>query len=142
MKLVPRQSILDFDSLFDNFWAPVRPGVESANSAFSPRVDVVNDDKHIEITAELPGVEKEDIHVTLDNGILTLSAESHEENKEEKEGKVVRQERRYGQYIRSFDLGGGIQESDINASFANGVLKLQAPKSEPSTPAPKRIEIA
>ncbi|GAB1263785.1 Hsp20/alpha crystallin family protein [Aurantivibrio infirmus] len=142
MNLVPRQSLFDIDSIFDNFWSPSRRDMESTSSAFAPRVDVLDTADHIEISAELPGVKKEDIHVTLDNGILTLSAESHQENKEEKDGKIVRQERRYGKYSRSFDLGDSVKESDVNASFEDGILKLKAPKATRKTSEARRINIA
>ena len=142
MSLVPRNSLFNFDDLFDGFWAPTRFSPEAPSAAFSPRVDVTDKDDHIEITAELPGVKKDDIQVHFEDGILTLSAESHQENKEEKDGKILRQERRYGKYIRSFQLGRDIQESDIAAQFADGVLKLTAPKARPSTPERKRIEIS
>ena len=141
MSLIPRNSLFDFDNIFENFWAPMRPGTESPNAAFMPRVDIKDNKDHIEISAELPGVKKEDIHVTLENGVLTLSAESHQEDKEEKEGKIIRQERRYGKYIRSFSIGSGIQESDIKASFKDGVLKLSAPKAKETEPEKRRIEI-
>ncbi len=141
MNLIPRNSLFDFDSIFENFLSPSRPNTESTNAAFLPRVDIKDGKKNIEISAELPGVNKDDIHVTLENGVLTLSAESHQEDKEEKDGKVIRQERRYGKFQRSFHVGDTIQESDIQANFNNGVLKLVAPKVVPEQPKPRRIEI-
>jgi len=141
MSLVPRSSLFDLDRFFDDFWAPVRPGTESPDVAFMPRVDVKDKKDHIEISAELPGVKKEDIDVTLENGILTLSAESKQEDKEEQDGRVVRQERRYGRYQRSFNLGTGVQESDIKAQFNDGVLTLHAPKAQEETPESRRIQI-
>lgn len=141
MNLIPRNSLFDFDSLFDDLWAPLRPNTASTNAAFMPRVDIRDNKDNFEISAELPGVDKEDIHVTLNNGVLTLTAESHQEDKEEKEGKVVRQERRYGKYIRSFNVGTGVQENDINATFKDGILKLTAPKAKQAEPETRRIEI-
>ena len=142
MNIIPRHSLFDFDNFFDNFWASGRPSAESPNAAFFPRVDIKDKKKYVEISAELPGVDKDDIHVTLDNGVLTLTAESHQEDKEEKEGEIIRQERRYGRYLRSFNLGSTIHEEDIQASFKNGVLKLKAPKREEVQPATRRIEIS
>lgn len=140
MNLIPRRSVFDVDNLFDNFWAPMQ-GTAAAPGTFSPRVDVKDREDHVEISAELPGVKKEDIDVTLENGILTLTAESRHEDKEEKEGRVVRQERRYGKYMRSFDLGSGVKEDDIKASFSDGVLTLNAPKAKERTPESKHIQI-
>lgn len=138
MSLIPRQSLFDMDSFFDNFFAPRNTGSESF---FAPRVDLHEKDDHYEISAELPGVKKEDVHLTLNQGILTIEAEAKQENKEEKGGKVIRQERRYGKYARSFDLGSNVQESDISASFDDGVLKISAPKKPAVAQTSQRIEI-
>lgn len=142
MNLLPRNQLFDFDSLFDNFWAPLTGSESGAQSGpFTPRVDVTEKKDHYQLTAELPGVEKKDIDVTLDNGVLTISAESRFEDKEEKDGRVIRQERRYGHYSRSFNLGGDIREKDIKAEFKNGLLTLTVPKVEEKAPVSQRIEI-
>jgi len=140
MPLVPRNSLFDNDSFLNDFWAPAtRDG--DGKSLFAPRVDIREKDGHYEITAELPGVKKEDIHVTLHDGVLTLEAETRQESSEEKEGKVIRQERRYGRFMRSFNLGDNVEESDISANFTDGVLTLQAPKASEKPPSKRRIEI-
>lgn len=139
MNLIPRSSLFDFDRFFENPWLPMREEFEAG--AFSPRVDVREGEKEYEITAELPGVKKEDIDVTLRNGVLSITAETHQEHKEEKEGRLIRQERRYGKFVRSFDLGPQVHEGDIKASFENGVLKLTAPKGQQEASTAKRITI-
>jgi HSP20 family protein len=139
MNLVPRRSVFDIDNFFDDFFAPAQR--QAGASFFSPRVDVKDNKDHVEISAELPGVKKEDIDVTLENGVLTLTAESRQEDKEEKEGRLVRQERRYGKYMRSFDLGSGVKDKDIKAHFENGVLTLTAPKAPEKQPESRRIQI-
>ena len=108
---------------------------------FTPRVDIKEHDGHYEISAELPGVKKEDLHITLEEGILTIEAESRQESKEEKEGRVIRQERRYGKFTRSFNLGGNVSEEDISANFDNGILTITAPKVPEVTPQQRRIEV-
>jgi len=140
MNLIPRSSLFDFDSLFDDFWAPTHSS-ETAASSFSPRVDIKEKKGKYEIAAELPGIDKKDIDVTLDNGILSISAESEQEDKEEKDGRVIRQERRYGRFVRSFNLGGNVKEADIKAEFKDGVLKLTVPKAQEQEQVSKRIEI-
>ncbi len=110
-------------------------------TSFTPRVDIAEKKDHYELTAELPGVDKKDIDVTLDNGLLTISAESRFENKEEKEGRLIRQERRYGKFVRSFNLGTDVKDKDIKAEFKNGLLTLTVPKTEEKSPVSKRIEI-
>ena len=139
MNLVPRSSMFNLDDMFD-LW-PFGRNVEAANGALSPRVDIKDKDDHYEITAELPGVEKKDLAVTLENGVLTISAETHHDEKEEKEGKVIRQERRYGKYMRSFQVGDSVKEEDIVATFKDGVLHLKAPKVEPVSPEARRVEV-
>jgi len=114
----------------------------SSDTFFAPRVDIKEQGNHYEITAELPGVDKKDIHVHVKDGILTLEAESEQEDKEEKEGKIIRQERRYGKFMRSFNLGEDIKESDIKASFKDGVLKLEAPKIAAKEKERRRIEVS
>ena len=141
MSLIPRGSLFDSDRFMHNFWAPASGEVEPTGAFFSPRVDISDKDDHYEITAELPGVSKEDIHVTLTDGVLTLEAESKQENQEEKDGKIIRQERRYGKFMRSFNLGGEVSESDISAVFKDGVLQLKAPKLKEAVPTQRRISI-
>ena len=141
MSLIPRNSLFDFDNILDHFFAPSESSLKDNKSFFSPRVDIKENDDHYEVTAELPGVKKEDIHITLDNGVLAIEAESRQEEKEEKEGKVIRQERRYGKFVRSFTVGNAVKEADINANFENGILTLKAPKAPEDTPSVKRIAI-
>ncbi len=140
MSLVPRSNFFDIDRFFGDSWPSA--GAESEmGTFFAPRVDIKELDGHYEITAELPGVAKEDIHVHVKDGILTLEAESTQEDKEEKEGKIIRQERRYGKFMRSFNLGGDVQEEDIKASFKDGVLTLNAPKLVEKPVQRRRISI-
>lgn len=141
MPLVPRGSFFDLDKMFDNFLSPLQNLEQTDNGFFAPRVDVHEIADHYEICAELPGVKREDIHVELDDGILTITAESRREKREDKEGRVVRQERRYGKYMRSFNLGGDIQEAAVSANFDNGILKVIVPKAKEPKPKQRRIEI-
>mgnify|MGYP003384105550 CR=1 FL=1 len=138
MTLVPRGNFFDIDRAFDNFWSPAKQLETPESGFFSPRVDIKELDNCYEITAELPGVKKNDIHVTLEDGVLSISAETCSEEKEEDKGRVIRQERRYGKYLRSFTLGNNIHEEDISADFTDGVLKLKAPDDVPQK---RRISI-
>lgn len=141
MALIPRSSLFDLDRIFDDFYAPMRQEGRELDTFFSPRVDIKENKDHYEITAELPGVKKEDLHLSLEEGVLTIEAETRQENKEEKEGKVIRQERRYGKYSRSFNLGSGIHEADITAEFEDGILTVKAPKIPEVAPQKRRIEV-
>lgn len=141
MSLIPRGSLLDLDNMFEQMMSPARTGGAGREGFFSPRIDVSESKDSYEISAELPGVNKDDINVTLENGVLTVEAEVHRETKEEKEGKVIRQERRYGKFMRSFNLGDDVSEEEIDANFKDGVLTLKVPKHEERQPERKRIEI-
>ncbi|NIB44335.1 Hsp20/alpha crystallin family protein [Pseudomaricurvus alkylphenolicus] len=140
MSLIPRNSLFDFDHFFDHFRAP-EVFNDNVSGTFSPRIEVKEKKGHYVISAELPGVDKDDVHVTLEHGILTLEAESHQEDKEEKDGRIIRQERRYGKFVRSFNLGHDVQEKDISAKFNNGVLTLSVPKHESPVESSRRISI-
>ncbi|MEZ5501425.1 MAG: Hsp20/alpha crystallin family protein [Halioglobus sp.] len=140
MSLIPRSNLFDIDRFFNDSWPQM--GDSQSGTFFAPRVDIKEAGDHYEITAELPGVDKKDIHVHVKDGILTLEAETTKEEQEKKKGKVIRQERRYGKFMRSFNLGADIQESDIKATFKDGVLKLEAPKIAEKVQERRRIEVS
>lgn len=140
MSLIPIDSHFDFDHFFNHFRHPV-VSKEPEDSFFSPKVDIKETKKNYEIIADLPGVDKENLTITLDKGVLTISASKSDEKTEEEEGKIVRRERHSGSYMRRFDLGPAIKDSDIDAEFKNGVLKLTVPKAEEVAPESKRIEV-
>ena len=81
MTLVPRGNFFDIDRAFDNFWSPAKQSETPESGFFAPRVDIKERDNCYEITAELPGVKKDDIHVTLEDGVLSISAETCSEEK-------------------------------------------------------------
>ena len=104
--------------------------------------DIQDTGKEYVLEAELPGFNKEDIHVDVQDGVLTISAkhEEKQDEKDEKSGKYVRRERRYGSYQRSFNLN-GVDAKNIQGAYENGVLKLTLPKEQPTVPETHRIEI-
>lgn len=114
-------------------------GQESlTQSEWSPLVDIIEDDKEYLITAELPEVKKEDVKVTLENGVLTLTGERRFE-KEETGKKFHRVERSYGSFVRSFTLPDDADASKVDAQFKDGLLKVHVSKTEIARP--KQIEI-
>jgi HSP20 family protein len=114
------------DFLSPNFWENQQ--VEG-NGVLSPRVDISEDAKSVFIHAELPGLKKEDVKVTVKDGVLVIKGEKKQEEKTE--GKNYhRIERRYGTFSRSFTLGDHVDAENINANFENGVLSLTLPKVE------------
>ena len=94
---------------------------------WSPRVDIAETEKEFVIKAEIPEVKKEDVKVTVDNGVLTVLGERKQE-KEEKGKKFHRVERLYGSFSRSFTLPENVDGSKIKATFSDGMLSLQIPK--------------
>ena len=115
------------DDLFRGFF--VRPvGLDGPVAAAQLRVDVSENDGAYVLRAEIPGVKKEDINVTIDGDTVAISAEVKQE-KDVKEGeRVLRSERHYGKVYRAFTLGQAVEEAGANARYANGVLELTLPK--------------
>lgn len=105
---------------------------------WSPLVDITEDDKEYLIKAELPEVKKEDVKVTVENGVLTITGERKFE-KEEKGRKYHRVERAYGTFVRSFTLPDDADANKVTAEFKDGVLKVSVIKSESAKP--KQIEV-
>ncbi len=106
------------------------------------KVDVRDEGDKFVLEADMPGMKREDVHVDVDNGILTISTEYNQENEEKKEeDNYVYRERRYGRMSRSFNVE-NIREEDITAEFKDGVLKLNLPKKENQpVPSNRRIEV-
>ena len=109
-----------------------------ATGDWAPRVDVAETEREFTINAEIPDVKKADVKVTVDNGVLSIRGERHQE-KEEKDKKFHRIERAYGTFTRSFRLPDNVDETGIDAEFKNGMLKLSIPKLEEAKP--KAIEV-
>src|SRR2546427_8201237 len=105
---------------------------------WTPLADITEDDKEYLIKAELPEMKKEDVKVTVENGVLTISGERKFE-KEEKKKKYHRVERAYGSFMRSFSLPDQADASKVKAEFKNGMLTVHLPKSEKAKP--KQIEV-
>jgi|DewCreStandDraft_5_1066085.scaffolds.fasta_scaffold00363_5 HSP20 family protein len=107
-----------------------------------PRVDISEDKENFYISAELPGIPKEQIKVVIsDDGVLTISGEKkHEEKTEDKN--FYRIERRYGMFTRSFTLPENVKRDGISARYENGVLHLVLPKQQPAQPKLSEVPIS
>ena len=108
---------------------------------WAPSVDISETDEAFHIAVELPEVKKEDVRITVDNGILTLQGERTQE-REEKDRKIHRIERSYGRFVRSFSLPGIVDDTKVRAEFKNGVLYLDLPKSEKAKPKAVEVQVA
>lgn len=122
-------------SLFDDFFRDIAPGfyVKPLHGDPLPtpekiKVDVKETDKAYLVQAEVPGVAKEDIHVSLDGNVVSLRAEVKQQDTATKDEKVLRTERYYGAVSRSFQLPMEIDQAEARAKYDNGVLTLTLPK--------------
>ena len=108
---------------------------------WSPLVDIMEDEKEFLIKAELPDMKKEDVRLTVENDVLTISGERKFE-KEEKGTKYHRIERAYGSFVRSFSLPEDADGSKVTADFKDGMLQVHLPKSEKAKPKAIEIKVA
>lgn len=121
MMLVPRRNFDLFDEMFeDPFFS---------KSSKLMKTDIKENENDYTIEVDLPGYSKEDIQITVDDGYLTVSANTSKED-EDTSSKYVKRERYYGEYSRSFYVGNDVETEDVKASFRNGILKLEVPKKE------------
>ena len=132
MMLVPRRNSFDLwdDFLRDDFFEPTLKN--------EMKCDVYEKDGDYHIEMDVPGYDKEDINIEVDNGYLTISAETNTEEKDEDKN-YIRRERRYGKFSRSFYVG-DVEPDSIEAEFKKGTLKITVPKIE-EKPTKKQIEI-
>ena len=131
----------EIDSLFDNFFRgfDIEP-FESRMGAFTPQVDVTENDKEIKISAELPGMDEKDIDLSLQNDMLTIKGEKKEE-KEDKGKDYYRMERSYGSFIRTIPLPVEVETDKVEARFKKGVLSITLPKTAKAVAETKKVAV-
>jgi HSP20 family protein len=121
---------LSFGRLFDDFFTG--QGLENA-SALRPAMDIFEDAEFLTLQTEMPGIPKESVNLTIEDGVLTITGEKRSEF-EKKDGSWHRVERRYGQFHRALTLPSGVDTTKAEANFANGVLTVRLPKHEQAKP--------
>lgn len=109
-------------------------------SRFQPRINVVDDGEALRITAELPGMDREDLQTTIEDGALLLRGEKKQDIRSEENGSY-RLERAYGAFMRSIPLPDGVDVDHVDAKFERGLLTLRLPKTGSSQPAVRKIEV-
>jgi HSP20 family protein len=125
----------EIDRLFDDTF-----GRGEGMSTWSPAVDVRETDNEMRLDVEVPGMKPDDIEVTAENGVLTISGEKKSERKEgDEKSRYHVVERSYGSFSRSFQLPKGLDESKIEADCDSGILSIHIPKA--ALPQPKKIQI-
>lgn len=138
MKSLTRFNSLFDDTFFNDFF---RPGIRSESGERVPAIDVHDADGQYLVKVDLPGIAKDDIKISLDNGVLSITAETTKEDKEEKDGKLIRQERHYGKFVRQLSVGSDVDPAGVKAAFDNGVLSLTLPKMKELPPSTVSIDI-
>ena len=133
------ENMLDRYSRGDNRELRKTGDSEFSFADWAPSVDIDESDERYLIRADLPGVDKKDIEVNLDNGVLSIRGEKHVESETGKGSKRHRTERFHGTFARSFTLPVSVKADKVDASYKDGVLKLVIPKAEDAKP--KAIDI-
>ena len=127
------------ENLFDDFFADpfsIMPAFPSHDALYGKhgknlmKTDVRELDNGYELDMDLPGFKKDEVHVDVKDGYLTVSAAKGLDKDEKKAGKYIRQERYAGQCSRSFYVGEGVEPKDVSAKFEDGILKISLPKAE------------
>ena len=125
--------------LYNPFLAPRLARTDVVTDKWTPSVDISETEENFEVRAELPGITKDDLHVSVKDNLLTLSGEKRQEEADDTEN-YRRVERRYGSFQRKFTLPREVKTDDIKAEYNDGVLTLSIPK--PETAKPTEIPIA
>jgi len=139
----PINEFEDLMNRYNRMFGLTRAGEREGKDLFSrsdwaPAVDIKETDQAFTVEAELPGMSKDDVKVTVDDGVLTIKGERKQEEETE-DKKMHRIERFYGSFMRRFTLPDNVDENSVKASFKDGLLTLIINKAEPKEP--KAIEV-
>lgn len=118
---------------YNPFFVPTRMRTEADTYNWAPSVDISETDDTFEVRAEVPGVAKDDLNISVKDNLLTLSGEKRQENADDTQN-YRRVERRYGSFQRRFTLPPDVATDDIKADYTDGVLTLSIPKPEAAKP--------
>jgi HSP20 family protein len=140
LKLYGRDPLKMFEDVFNE---RLTPFISSMGSMITPtfKVDISEDEKAIYLSADIPGVKKEDVKVTMEDNIITICAERTQEE-EEKKKNYHRVERSWGSLSRSFTIGDNFDAENVTANYDNGVLKIVVPKKEPEEKKSKEVTVS
>ena len=136
-----------FDKMFDSMVESQFPdivksvGVKPYQGSAYPKVNVYEYDDKVGIVAEIPGLDKKQLNVEVEDGVLTISGDKHGVWEEEG-AKVIRRELKASSFKRSFELGELLDGNSINANFKDGVLSIEIPKTTPEKPKKHTVKIA
>ena len=142
MTLIKFEPLRDFENLghkVQRFFGEF-PSSFNYNNTFLPKIDISEDEKNIYFEAEIPGIKKEDVHISLEDNILTIKGEK-KLNEDKNEKTLFRNERIYGSFTRSFTLHEEINPDTANAEFENGILKIVLEKAIHKAVKERQIQI-
>ncbi|KEF41974.1 MAG: heat-shock protein [Cyanobium sp. CACIAM 14] len=138
MAIIPSETLKDVEELFDRYtrtlpwpWPSGRAAASGPMADWHPRVDIVETGDAYEIQADIPGVRREDLKVTVDNGVLTVQGERQQEKKEDN-ARMHRVERFYGHFSRSFTLPDDADTTGLKATAREGQLTVRVPRKGPA----------
>ena len=129
----------EFDRIFDDTLSALGANAATRVNDWMPPVDLRESETELTLTLEIPGVAPEQIQLTTDSGVLTVSGEKREERKEGEQHQYHLVERSYGSFSRSFRMPKNLDESKIEATVDQGVLTVRIPKA--AIPQPRKIEV-
>jgi len=139
-RATPRLWNDEVNELFENFFRPGWASEEPAREGLVPRIDVKEREHEFTVLAEMPGVKRDGIEITVEDGVLTFSGEIADLVAAEGE-QVLRRERIRGRYVRSLRLGKEIDEKGVRANYRDGILEITLPKSEQAKPRKISVEV-
>lgn len=142
MSLVHYKPVNLFDQFNDEmnrYFSSMRSTAANQEHDWTPAVDIHEEDSRYMLTADIPGVNRNDVEITLEDGVLTVKGERKSETEVAEQG-YRRRERIYGTFVRQFNLPDTVDTANISAKAEDGVLKIEIPKQE--KPQPKKIAVS
>lgn len=142
IKFEPLRDLENFTNRIQRFFGEYPALNSDWGISFMPKIDISEDKKSIYVDVEIPGVKKDDLKISLQDNILTISGEKKSENKsEDNEKNYFRTERSYGTFTRSFTLPSEINPDSVDARFEDGVLKIKVDRENPKPVNERLIDI-
>ena len=148
LPVIDRESFLTpFDRMFDELVSSSFPqinetvGVNPFGNTAYPKVNVYEYEDKVGVIAEIPGLDKKDLNVEVEDGVLTIAGEKHNGMFDEAKAKILRRELKHSSFKRQFTLGDLLDGDNIKANFKDGILSVEIPKVEPELPKKKIVKI-
>ena len=148
LPVIDRESFLTpFDKMFDELVSSSFPqinetvGVNPFGNTAYPKVNVYEYEDKVGVIAEIPGLDKKDLNVEVEDGVLTIAGEKHNGMFDEAKAKVLRRELKQSSFKRQFTLGDLLDGDSIKANFKDGILSVEIPKVEPELPKKNIVKI-